>query len=295
MTMTLTLALPVLLWSLQAAQPSAGQEYVRTVEEWRAKHEADYRRDYVPLAGLFLLSPGANTVGSAPGSTVRLPDRAPASVGRFILDGGIVRFEPAPGVGVRLREEPVTGPVEVRPDGQVQPRDELRLGDLAFWVHRSGKRTAIRLRDPRGEPARTFAGFRWYPIDPAYRVPARFIRDPKPREIRMVTLDGDEQVYTSEGVVEFRLRGRTVRMRPMTTRPGRLFFVFRDATSGRETYGAARFLYADLQPDGRVVMDFNQAYNPPCAFNPFTTCPLPIRENRLTIPIAAGELDYKKP
>jgi uncharacterized protein (DUF1684 family) len=162
-------------------------------------------------------------------------------------------------------------------------------------VHTSGDRTAIRLRDPQSELVRTFAGFRWYPIDPAYRAVGKFIPDTKPREIRLPTLEGDQQVYTTEGVVELTLNGRRIRLRPMTTRPGRLFFIFRDATSGRETYGAARFLYSDLQPDGSVEVDFNEAYNPPCAFNPYTTCPLPIRENRLTIPIRAGELDYRKP
>ena len=103
---------------------------------------------------------------------------------------------------------------------------------------------------------------------------------------------GDEDVETTEGIVEFTLNKETVRLRPMTTRPGRLWFVFRDGTSGQETYATARFLYADLRADGTTVVDFNEAYNPPCAFNPYTTCPLPLPENRLKVRILVGEKDY---
>jgi uncharacterized protein len=194
---------------------------------------------------------------------------------------------------VTLRGRPATSPVPLSLDADAASRDELEIDDLALWVHTSGERRAIRLRDPRSELARSFAGFTWYPIDPAYRVRARFVRDSAPREVRVPSLSGDDQVYTTEGVLEFSLHGEALRVRPMTTRPGRLFLVFRDATSGRETYGVARFLYADLQPDDTTILDFNQAYNPPCAFNPHTTCPLPLPENRLTIPIPAGELDYR--
>jgi len=280
----------ILLLSIGVAQDPA---YLKKVEAWRATHEADYRRDYVPLAGLFFLKPGGNTAGSAKGSAVALPSRVPAEIGRFVYERDDVRFEPAGGAEVFLGEARVTSPVRLRPAESSGPRDELRIGDITLWVHTSGDRHAIRVRDPQSEVARTFAGFRWYPIDERYRVTARFIADPKPRQIRVPSLSGDDQVYTTEGMVEFTLQGRRIRMRPMTTRPGRLFLVFRDATSGKETYGAARFLYADLQPDGTTVLDFNEAYNPPCAFNPFTTCPLPLRENRLTVLIRAGELDYK--
>jgi uncharacterized protein (DUF1684 family) len=267
--------------------------YERQVREWRAKHEADYRREYVPLAGLFFLEPGGNTAGSAPGSKVRLPPRAPASIGRFIYGGEQVRFEPDRAATVVLRGERVTSPLVLRPTGEKEPPDELVIGDIALWVHRSGARHAIRMRDTQSTLARSFAGFAWFRIDERYRVTARFRKDPAPRQIRVNSLSGDDQEYTTEGVLEFTLQGTRIRMRPMTTRPGRLYLVFSDATSGRQTYKAARFLYADLEPDGTAVLDFNEAYNPPCAFNPYTTCPLPLPENRLTIPIAAGELDYR--
>ena len=279
----------------QRSRPTADGGHAKAVAAWREKHEADYRRDYVPLAGLFFLEEGSNPAGSAPSAVVRLPSRVPASVGEFVYREGRVRFVPAPDAPVLLRDARVSSPVELRPDGEAEPRDELRVGDLTMWVHKSGDRRAIRLRDPQSDLVKSFTGFRWYPIDPRYRVTARFVKDPAPREVRVPTLSGDDQVYSTEGTLVFTLAGRRLRVRPMTTRPGRLFLVFRDATSGRETYGAARFLYADLQADGTAVLDFNQAYNPPCAFNPYTTCPLPLRENRLTIPIPAGELDYREP
>jgi uncharacterized protein (DUF1684 family) len=103
---------------------------------------------------------------------------------------------------------------------------------------------------------------------------------------------GDIDEFSTDGVVEFTLRGETMTLRPFTTRPNRFWFVFRDGSSGVETYEAARFLYADLLPGGQVVLDFNMAYNPPCAFNPYTTCPIPMQENRLDVKILAGEQDY---
>jgi uncharacterized protein (DUF1684 family) len=265
---------------------------LKEVEAWRAQHEADYIKEYVPLAGLFFLKPNANIAGSASSNDLVLPKSAPASIGRFVYQNNTVRFEPRAGAPVKLKNQPVTSPIELRSDGGTAPPDELVIGDLTLWVHESGRRRAIRMRDPHGDVARSFAGFRWLPIDERYRVAGRFIKDPAPRTLLVPNQLGDEEVDTTEGVVEFALNGQTLRLRPMTTRPGRLWFTFRDGTSGHETYANARFLYADLRQDGTTVLDFNEAYNPPCAFNPYTTCPLPLPENRLKVPILAGEKDY---
>lgn len=283
-----------------AGQTAADPAHVREVVAWRARHEAAYRREYVPLAGLFFLKAGANSVGSAAGSDVPLPARAPAAAGRFMLQNGRIRFEPIgladarsgqASLALTLKGKPIIAPFDVRTDAS-DDFDELAIGDVTFWVHESGDRRAIRLRDPQGDGARSFKGFHWFPIDGRYRVVGRFIKDAAPREIEVPLLTGDVDTGTTEGVVELTLNGATVRMRPITTGPGRLWFIFRDATAGRETYDAARFLYADLKPDGTTVLDFNEAYNPPCAFNVFTTCPLPLPENRLTISVHAGEMAY---
>ena len=125
-----------------------------------------------------------------------------------------------------------------------------------------------------------------------YRVTGRFIPDAEPRTLQVINTFNDLDTFKTQGVVEFTLNGQTLRLRPFTTRPNRFYFVFKDASSGNETYAAARFLYSDLKDDGTTVLDFNQAYNPPCAFNPYTTCPIPLRENELPIKVLAGEKDY---
>jgi uncharacterized protein (DUF1684 family) len=155
-------------------------------------------------------------------------------------------------------------------------------------VHVSGDVRSLRVRDPDGPLAKGFRGFSWFPIDLQYRVVGHFIRDAEPRQVSVLNTYGDVDEFTTAGVVEFALLGRTLRLRPFTTRPKRFYFVFKDASSGHETYGAARFLYADLADDGTVVLDFNQAYNPPCSFNPYTTCPIPLRENELPIKVLAA-------
>ena len=273
-----------------AAAPDAS--YRQTVEQWRAKHEADYRREYVGLAGLFALKQGANAAGSAASNAIVLPRSAPAVVGRFVLDGERVRFEPQKGVTATLKGKPVTAATDLKHDEDKDGPDEIAINGIGLWVHLSGARRTIRMRDDRSDVARSFVGFRWFPIDEKYRVTARFIKDPGPHDTHIPNQLGDDTVYKTEGIVEFMLDGQTVRLRPMTTRPNRFYFVFRDGTSGKETYETARFLYSDLKSDGTTVLDFNQAYNPPCSFNPFTTCPLPPQENRLKVRILAGEKAY---
>ncbi len=268
------------------------EDYRQEIEKFRAKHEADYRKEYVSLAGLAFLQPGTNTAGSAEGNAVHLPASTPPEVGTFDLEGGDVRFVPTTNADVMLKGKKVTAPLALGNDGGKEPPDELTMGSVAMWVHTSGDCRAIRIRDEQGEVARTFAGFTWFPIDPKYRVVGRFIRDPQPHEVKVPMITGDLATYKTEGLVEFTFEGQTLRLRPMTTRPNRFFFIFTDGTTGHETYHAARFLYSDLRPDGTTVVDFNEAYNPPCSFNPFTTCPLPPPENRMKARIEAGERDY---
>jgi uncharacterized protein (DUF1684 family) len=268
---------------------------VKEIEDFRAKHETDYRRDYVTLAGLFPLKEGVNKAGSAASNDVVLPKPVAASIGRFVMNGDTVRFEPQPGAAVTLKDQPIAAAIVLTTD-EKGPADQLTIAPgMTLWVHMSGDRRTLRMRDINGEPARTFEGFRWFPIDQKFRVTARFVKDAQPRTVRIPNQTGDEETYTTEGIVEFVLDGQKITMRPMTTRPGRLYFIFRDGTSGRETYETARFLYTNLNPDGTTVLDFNQAYNPPCSFNPYTTCPLPPKENRLTVRVLAGERAYPHP
>ena len=294
---TMTLGLAVLTAAAcgsgagTATSPPTGAEYVSGVEAWRATHEADYRRDWVSIAGLHFLEPGTFRVGSAEANDIVLAAAVPPTIGRLIVAGGQVRYEPEPGVPVMQQGRPVTGPIVLKEPGG-PPADELTIDAVRLVIHVSGDRLSLRVRDPKGRLAQGFLGFSWFDIDPQYRVVGRFIADREPRTMAVLNTFGDNDVYASEGVIEFEMQGQTVRVRPFTTRAKRFYIVFRDASSGAETYETARFLYADLLDDGTTVLDFNEAYNPPCAFNPYTTCPIPLKENRLPVKILAGEKAY---
>jgi len=270
----------------------------REIARWREAREASLTGDdgWLTVAGLYFLEPGGQTFGSDPGNDFVLP-AGPPRAGVFHLDEGRVRVELAAGVDGAIDGRPVRD-AELRPASEGRPPDTLVMGRLALFLHHSGDRLAIRLRDRENPLRRTFAGCRWYPIEKAFRVEGRFEPYAEPAERHVPNVLGDLEHYTASGLVVFLLHGTEQRLEAFdSTGPDgpRLFFVFRDATSGRETYGAARFLYADA-PDGkgRVVLDFNKAYNPPCAFNPHTTCPLPPPMNVLEVGIEAGELDARE-
>jgi uncharacterized protein len=275
-----------------AAAPDAA--HVKQVEEWRAKHEADYRRDWVTVAGLHFLKPGVNTAGSAKSNDIVVSPNVPPTIGRFVLTGERVRFEPQPGVRVMLKDQPVTMPIELKDDSQ-PGAEELLVGKVRLVIHLSGDKRSLRVRDPEGELARGFEGFKWFPIDEKYRVVGHFVKDPRPRTLQVINTLGDLDTYTTEGVIEFTLLGKKMTLRPFTSRPKRFYIVFKDESSGKETYETARFLYSDLNDDGTTVLDFNEAYNPPCSFNPYTTCPIPLKENRLPVKVLAGEKAYPHP
>jgi len=264
---------------------------VKEIEAWRSKHETDYRREWATIEGLHFLSAGIHTTGSAPDNDIVLTAALPPRIGRFTVAEDKVAFDPEPGVMLTINGKAPTSATTLRDDGE-DDGDEIAANGVSVVVHRSGARLALRVRDPNGERARAFRGFSWFPIGRDYRVAARLIRDPTPREERVVNTFGDIDAYQTEGVLQFMLKGQALSLRPFTTRPKHLYIVFNDATSGNETYEAARFLTAELGDDGTTILDFNEAYNPPCAFNPFTTCPIPVPENRLRASVLAGEKKY---
>lgn len=264
---------------------------VKEIEAWRDAHEADYRRDWATIEGLHFLAPGIHTAGSAANNDIVLTAALPARIGRFTLADDAVAFDPEPGVLLTVNDKVPAGTIKLRDDG-ADETDEIEANGVSVVVHRTGERFALRVRDPNGERARSFRGFSWFPIGRDYRVLGRFIRDPVPHEENVINTFGDIDRYTSEGVVEFTLNNQRLRLRPFTTRPKHLYIVFKDATSGDETYEAARFLSTELRDDGTTILDFNEAYNPPCAFNPFTTCPIPLRQNWLRTKVLAGEKKY---
>jgi uncharacterized protein (DUF1684 family) len=270
---------------------SAPEDHTLAVQSFRDKHEADYIRDWVSIAGLHFLERGSHTVGAAVKNDVVVVANLPPTIGRLQVKGTSITFDPAAGITVTRKGEPVKGPIVMKEEGQA-PAPEIVIGDVRLVVHVSGDRLALRVRDPNGPLAKDFRGFTWFPIDPKYRVVGRFVPDAEPKKVTVQNTFGDMDTYLTEGVLEFELDGQKLRVRPFTTRPKRFYIVFRDASAGQETYETARFLYADLRDDGTAVLDFNEAYNPPCSFNPYTTCPIPVKDSIVPAKILAGEKAY---
>jgi len=246
------------------------------------------------VSGLHFLAQGDNRFGADPSNDIVLkyPDM-PARAGVITMRGTTVTVRGAGGKPLVLNGVATSsGPLRLAAAGR--PPDLVTFGRVAFFLHFSGPRLAIRVRD-RGAPLRTgFSGLKWYAPDPSHRVTGRFTPLPAPRVVQAPTILGDLEPFTVAGTASFELAGKPQTMEAWRSGGG-LWFVFRDLTSADTTYPSARFLYTEApSADGTVVMDFNRAENPPCAYNPWTTCPLPPRMNRLQVRIEAGEKRYHK-
>lgn len=279
--------------SLRAVQAPA--DYASEIELWRQKREASLLADdgYLTVTGLFWLVDGEHSFGTDPVHDFVLPaGSAPGTVGTIEHNDGETRIRLEPGVVATLNGKPIRESVFVMRPSRPGPPDILAIEDLTLNVHVSGKRYGIRLRDKNSELRKAFTGLRWFPIDPDYRVVADFVPFDEMKTVQLLTLLGDMQDYRAPGYVTFELAGHERRLDPVM-RGDQLFFIFRDLTSGKQTYPAARFLYADQAVDGKVVVDFNKAINPACVYSPHTACPYPPKQNRMPIPIEAGALMYK--
>ena len=264
--------------------------YVETIESWQAEREASLKKDssWLTVAGLYWLREGENWVGAGGANDFVLPEgSAPDVVGVFEFEDRTATFKAADGVTVTQNGKRVQTVVL-----EMGEKHALAINDLAMWLHYSGPRLAIRLRDLNAPLRKEFTGLKWFPVDPRYKVKAKFTPHAEPKKIDMLNILGDIESFESPGYLDFEIMGQSVRMEPTSAREGTLKFVFRDGTSGKEVYPAARFLHADAPENGEVTIDFNRAYNPPCAYNPHTTCPMPTKENRLEIRIEAGEKNY---
>lgn len=263
--------------------------YVREIESWRAQAEASLRADdgWLTLAGLFWLRAGTNTIGSDSSSDIVLPPSAPAQVGWIDFDGDAATLVVAPEVEVHVNGTSVTRQV-LRSDADGTP-DLVTLGNLSWTIIKRGARTGVRLWDKHSPVRAAFGGRSWFPVDETYRFDAAFVPYDPPKMLAITNILGDTSDVASPGYVEFRHEGQAYQLDASSLEPDGLHFVFRDRTSGSETYGAARFLTVPAPVDGRVVLDFNRAVNPPCAFTIYATCPLPPRQNHLPFPVVAGE------
>lgn len=277
----------------KAAAPDASHR--QEIEAWRKERFEQLKAEdsWFTVVGLFWLDEGENGFGSDPGvNKVVLPeDRAPRVAGSFLREGKEVRVRVEPGAGVILDGKPVTGAVELKSDAAGEPTT-LRLGSLSFFVIERGDRIGVRVKDSRSPALAAFHGLDYFPIQPAWRIEARFEPYEPARKVSIPNVLGHIAEEDSPGAVVFDWKGETYRLDAIGSVEEGLFLIFADETNGRDTYGAGRFLDTGPPKDGRVVVDFNTAYNPPCAFTAFATCPLPPRQNRLALRVEAGEKKY---
>jgi uncharacterized protein (DUF1684 family) len=247
---------------------------------------------WLSLIGLHFLTLGENTVGRAPENKIVLA-AGPARFGTMILaEDGNVRLQVSPGVEALVNGEPVLS-VNLG-DGRSGRPVSVACGTMSIHVIERGGQRALRVKDSASERRSRFAGIDYFPVDPSWRIEAAWEAFDQPREVPIKNILGQESKALVLGRAVFTRDGHTLALLPLQESPDEpLFFIISDLTSGEETYGAARFLYADPPRDGKVVLDFNRAINPPCAFTPFATCPLPPKENQLPIAVTAGEKDYR--
>jgi len=237
--------------------------YQAGIVKWREQKETELKADggWLTVTGLFWLKQGENRVEGAPGV--------------FVLHEGKARFRAD------------TGAIT-----EMTPEASITAGDLTFSVIERSGRYGVRLKDKNSKLRAEFHGQRWFPVRESYRVQARFVSYEQSKSMTVPNMLGGTYQLPSPGYVVFTLEGRELRLEPVVE-DKELFFIFRDLTAGKETYGSGRFLYADLPHDGKVELDFNKAENPPCAFTPYATCPLPPKQNILPVRIEAGEMANK--
>lgn len=272
--------------------------YQHEIEAWRTlRHDRLLREDgWLTLCGLSWLREGENTVGGDPASAVVLPSgKTPARVGIISLDHGTLRFQSVKGADVRLGDSLITS-IALRDDlDGAGPPTVLRTGTVTFQVIRRSDRFGVRVKDRDNPPRLNFKGLDYYPVDAKWRVSARFEAYRPPRLIQIASVINTIEDDTCPGALVFTLGDSVCRLDAVreTGSENQLFIMFGDATNGTETYANGRQLYTAL-PDsnGTVILDFNKAYNWPCVFTPYATCPIPPKQNRLPVRVEAGEKMY---
>ena len=263
--------------------------YKNRIDQWHQQRLASLTSEngWLNLAGLFWLKNGDNTVGTARGSDVVFPKGA-SQLGVFQLANGSVQFTPSANAGITMDGKPIAGAVTIFTDGQSKPV-VLQQGSLRWFIIKRGDRYGIRLRDLESPVLKAFKGIERFPVSDAWQTIAHVEVPAQPKTIPILDVLGVTSQQPLAGTLVFRLNGQSVRL-DAVGEGDKLFVLFADETNRHETYGAGRFLYVDKPgPDGTTTVDFNQAINPPCAFTPYATCPLPPNQNRLALRVTAGE------
>jgi uncharacterized protein (DUF1684 family) len=266
--------------------------YAKEVSQWQAERLTELKSDsgWLTLVGLFWLKEGDNKLGSDPANEIVLPaSKIGAQSAVFVLKNGVVQFEAPPKSGFSVEGKPVTH-LELKSDADGSPT-VLHLASLTIQLIKRGDKLGLRVKDKENPDRINFQGTEFYPADLKWRIDAQFAPYTPPKPVSITNVLGMESNETSPGAVKFEVDGRAYQLDAITEKgETRYFMIIADKTSGKETYPAGRYLYVD-PPDssGRMVIDFNKAYSPPCAFTKFATWPLPPRQNRLPFAIEAGE------
>jgi uncharacterized protein (DUF1684 family) len=284
----------LLLATLLTGSVLASDDYTKSIEAWRTERVGRLATPdgWLSLIGRHLLQPGENSIGTAEDNSIKLA-AGPPYLGTVTLNAGKVTFTPGPSAILQVDGQPAPP----TPTALVYHDDKpthVTFGTVNFYVMERGDSLYLRMKDSAAERRKNFAGIDYFPIDPSWRIEAQWVPFDQPRQIKITNVLGQVSPAAVPGKAVFTRDGRTFELLPIDEGPGEpLFFVVSDLTSGEETYGGGRFVYADAPKDGKVILDFNRAQNPPCAFTPFATCPLPPAENRMTIRVTAGEKNYR--
>jgi uncharacterized protein (DUF1684 family) len=273
---------------------------------WRMQHATDLQKPdgWLSLIGLEWLEPGESSIGSAANNKVRLPNTAPAHVGVLRLENDSVKLlAPKEGFasGLQIDGSPAKEQVLRADQDKDKFNSHVTIGTINFYVIKRADKFALRIKDAKSSSLLEFHRLKWFAPDPAYRVAAKWTPYVPAKRVSLLTLVGTSYSQPVPGFAEFTLQGKTFRLEPVLEDPKgtKLFFILKDATSTESTYPACRFLYTTL-PDhgvdqpGELILDFNHLENPPCAYTPYATCPLPPAGNRLAIALPVGEQRYHK-
>lgn len=268
----------------------ANEEYINSINKWHEERETILRREngWLALSGLFWLRKGTNLVGSAPDSDILLPERAPRQLGTFEFDGNNATLNIEADVPVEVNGS-VTRTALLDTDEDDIP-SFITFNDIRMVVVRRSKGVGIRVWDNTREERRTFPPREWYPINEKFRIPATYTRYPSPKIVKMPDILGAVQDQPIHGYVTFEIKGQKFELIATEEPDRRLFIQFMDLTNGNPTYPSGRYYYSDPYEEGEpFFIDFNKAYNLPCAFTDYATCTFPPQENHLKVRIEAGE------
>lgn len=290
--------LPVLLASLSfaASPPQSNDDWLKETETWRENRERQLRSadGWLAVTGLHWLETGTVRFGSAPDCEIRLSaDSSPALAGTLTVVNGLVLFSAAPAATLNLNGKPsASGTLSLEDAAaEADSPDRLAIGSSTLQLLRRSGRLAVRTRDSSSPRIQSFPGERWFPPAPAWRLSGRFIPAAPETPLELKNVRGNSIRQELAGVIEFEYHGQTFQLQAVTDQPGSALIIFRDQTSGQQTWPGGRFLSVKIPADNTpLLIDFNRASNPPCAYNPHTLCPLPPKANQLPVPVTAGAL-----